>query len=120
MIEITQFSADKEPDTVKVEVPAKKSPGRPKKVVAEEPAPVEEPAQVEDTPEPTEDTPDDDTLIKQIQETVKAAMTRPGVAPTDIQAKWIAIRNSLGCERVPDLKGNTEALLSALVQAKKL
>ena len=114
VIETTQFKADGPPETTTVEVPFKKSPGRPKKAEPEpEPAPAD--------PEPAEEpAADDDDLIRQIQETVKAAMTRPGADPKAVQTAWVAIRSSFGVDKVPDLKGNTETLVAALAKAKEL
>ena len=123
VIETTQFKADGPPETTTVEVPFKKSPGRPKKAEPEpEPAPAaeapaEEPAAEAPAEEPAAD---DDDLIRQIQETVKAAMTRPGADPKAVQTAWVAIRSSFGVDKVPDLKGNTETLVAALAKAKEL
>ena len=89
---------------------AKKKTAKPEpepKPVAEEPAETEEPIDVT-------------KLVKEITDTVVAAIQNAGADAQDVKDKWTAIRAGFGVTKVSELSDRPDELVKALAAAKEL
>ena len=102
------------PLAVVEDAPKKKAPK-----TKSEPKPEPEPAAAEE-PAETEEPIDVTKLVKEITDTVVAAIQNAGADAQDVKDKWTAIRAGFGVTKVSELSDRPDELVKALAAAKEL